>query len=727
MAGGVFTCEVVYHGRHAVMGAQSCATLTALVDNLLCPPMPIHHAHTTHNYPKEKCERRQLVCDWQYLTLSAVRRDEGFESDTDSSGSVYDEPLCVSQDVKVIDDHVLRLDDLLNASGESYTSPRGQLPAQVPPVELPLDENCSSATSSGIESEDDSPRSSSNLQVQDHSNNNTSSDHNNSSSSDLNNSRSDINCSGENNSGDHLLISDILYCHISSSRPRVVVVVVKDSSGTQVHAHVFQCPTQDTARTLYAHYKEASSKYKLNRYKNSRRKECQQGKESFSSGKVVISSSRCRSSSSFTSQDRRGRPGTRTPVLDANVNVIQVGVERPETDPQSGGSLRCVTHIEVDSGPGSLASSASETSDLNSIGSYSSLGASGREVLIAGELDRKFRQRQPALLLRQDEQEPDGSLRRHEEKRKEEETFGQQEVFSRQEGAFGRLHDSLGRQEDNFGFHTDSLTRSNTAKVPQRRHKKPEEEAGRSRRSGRESHETLNQVPDPTLQQSCSPYLASERVSRLRDQSRGRSRPAHKKGPAPPVPPPRKHPENPSLLLVPTKSGAEHARAFYPKESHIVRGGAVPQTDIPCHPRSYLTHDTNTPTHQYPYYGGGGTWVHAHEYHAHRSREPALTPEMRRRSRSKSPARRPMAHRYIDAVSQTLRGISDAVFTSRKTTGGSPWSPEVRGHQRSRSTVSGETDNTLRPVIRKGRRPEPSPQCRRVTFSAYATVQVMQA
>lgn len=585
------------------------------------------------------------------------------------------------------------------------------------------------------------------------------------------------------------LMSDILYCHVAAATPRVVVVVVKDAGSSQVYAHVFQCLTEDAARSLYAHYKEASNKYKLNRYRNSKRKtELLKGEAVGQGGKVVSASGGGGGSKkggkslshaldsgggrgSVRSVEARVLTGEKRGDSGNNVNVIEIR----ETQ-QNGEKLRPwnlvqhtdangVTHIEIESGPCSLVSSSSEVSDFSSMVSLSaarggqaaqpasllaprpssraeafsgtsggeggsvrgtsscpsSLVSNGREVLVAGETDKKFRQRQPALLLR-DDLARQGLARKAEDRRND---------------------DSLRRSEKR---------KDDPSKEDKKRDSRRDDHDGRSRRERYEGDRMLVREVTRATMEAMIPRITTDRQGRPRDHSRGRVRHSHNKGPAPP-PPPRRHPNNPSLMLVPTKSGTENARAFYPKESHIVRGNKLVRVDYPAYPGGWMHQDVNNNPHHYNYYPNAA-WMGPHEYHAMRHRDPPITPEMRRRSRSKSPARRPMAHRYIDAVStfslsQKLKDFSDAVFTSKKNSNNvvasnvmgnslsancgqfSPGSEtEVRGHQRSLSTASapaGDGDGTLRPVIKKGRRPENSPQTRRVTFSAYATVQVMDA
>ncbi|XP_064099169.1 serine-rich adhesin for platelets-like [Macrobrachium nipponense] len=842
----MFRCEAVYRGCRAVLGAQSSSTLTLLVEHLLAPNANGQLAHDggTHTYTKLRSERCQLQCDDERLQVTPIRRDEGFESDSESSGSTCDESFCSNQDIKMINDHVLRLDHLIHhdsaaTSAAPFTSSSSSSSSS--------DDISSSATSSGNESEDDTPRSTSECigtSVQN-------------SQSQVDASRGAPAVSGGNAGGgcanttigDTFLMSDILYCHVAPATPRVVVVVVKDAGSSQVYAHVFQCLTEEAARALYAHYKEASNKYKLNRYRNSKRKTDPNSAESpvgggatvYKSGSIsssshkdalygkppsgsVYSSSKVAGGSLSRLRDgggvgggsnSSGRGSLRSVEarllkgekrdLGNNVNVIEIreasqldnrnNNNNNNEDPSSPWNLvqhtdsNGVTHIEIESGPCSLMSSSSDTSDFNSLASVSSQQQGGgqltmnsltallpshttattsnsdvigsslqgssscptslisteREILIAGEVEKKTRQRQPPQFLREQQR-----------------NFGHPDP------------PSPWRQEDNI-WGEETLRRSDNFNKRDEYHrrgdkKNREEREGRSRRGRHEvelrSHNTLKDTVPLSMPlgsvEGLIPRLPQERPSRAREQSRTRLRHSHNKGPAPP-PPPRRHPNNPSLLLVPTKSGAENARAFYPKESHIIRGNKVVRVqEYPGYSSTWMHHDINNNPHHYSYYAHGNAWIGAaHEYHAMRPRETTstITNEMRRRSRSKSPARRPMAHRYIDAVStfnlsQKLKDISEAVFTGKRngnsiqananlsaaaaannsshSSAHSGGAREGKGHSRSMSTVSasaveGLGDGTLKSVIKKGRKVEGSPQTRRVTFSAYATVQVMEA
>ena len=194
-----------------------------------------------------------------------------------------------------------------------------------------------------------------------------------------------------------------------------------------------------------------------------------------------------------------------------------------------------------------------------------------------------------------------------------------------------------------------------------------------------------------------------------------------------PPTPPRRHPHDPSLLLIPTKSGQESKKAFYPKESHIIRGNKTVRVEYPSIPGVWSARENyQNNSRQYMHYSGGG-W--AHEFHSARAREPILTSELKRRSRSKSPARRQSGNRYLEAVSnfniaQKLKGISGAMFSSKKSQNNAIVNtlPSVTPH---RPFNNFDSHNSLKSVIKKHVDRTSDNDSRRVTFSAYTTVQLL--
>ena len=401
-----------------------------------------------------------------------------------------------------------------------------------------------------------------------------------------------------------------------------------------------------------------------------------------------------------------------------NVNIIEIKSTDDANDSASFNLVQHtdsngITHIEIESGPVSLLNGGLMDPDFSSIISLSTPETNGLVTALGGlkgiknnhsegsscpnslisesptllEKDKRFRQRQPALLLR-DEM-----------------------------AVFDYKH---------------------SRKPP---HEEPRESRSRKERFLADNFKTResSSYPSQFLSSSWNP---PERPSRSRDPSRPRDtrdtrdlgiKTKHNKGPAPP-PPPRRHPNDSSLLLVPTKSGQEPKKSYYPKESHIVRGNKVVRVDFPSVPVWNHRADPNNNARHYIHYTGG--W--SHEYHAPRIREPIVRSEVRRRSRSKSPARKQIANRYLDAVttfnfSQKLRELSDAVFSSKRGSNNSNCNSNQLTHSlppvSNMRSVNFDPES-LRPVIKKGTKPcraGSDSENRRVTFSAYATVQLMES
>ena len=570
---------------------------------------------------------------------------------------------------------------------------------------------------------------------------------------------------------DIFLMSDILFCHICAPYPKVVVVVVKVSvPGSLLRAHILECVTQLAAKTLYSHYYKACNNYKLNRYRNSKRKSeikkdshsyndfissnCEDNSDVFNS--LRSCAVRKDSGTSSVSEGGSVRGSLRSirngfeQVLDKNVNVIEIK-SNENTDESQPFSLvqhidsEGITHIEIESGPISLINGGSVSSDfssiislstpennvinsitLNSINSTKKRVSSAnhsntvnnatkaeRESISLNERDKKFRQRQPAMILRDSGESFNQKLGKKSE-------VEQKEYTSRQE----RHIPDQSRSRD---FTRPPLPPPSSWGVPERP-SRPREISRNRNQNNRDSRDHEQREKDFREREFRE---FKDRELRAREFKELAARNKYNKGPAPP-PPPRRHPHDSSLLLVPTKSGHEPKRSYYPKESHIVRGNKVVRVDFPTVPVWGHRSDPNNNARQYMHYTGG--W--AHEYHAPRIREPSLNSEIRRRSRSKSPARRQVTNRYIDAVttfnfSQKLKEISEAVFSTKKAPNSIVnFLPPITNRTLTRSgsnpLSSGEIE-PLKPVIKKLDSKASETDNRRVTFSAYATVQLMDS
>jgi len=209
-----------------------------------------------------------------------------------------------------------------------------------------------------------------------------------------------------------------------------------------------------------------------------------------------------------------------------------------------------------------------------------------------------------------------------------------------------------------------------------------------------------------------------EQTSGSRTRQRGSTTPTryiHNKGPAPPVPPPRKHPTNPNLLLVPTKNGREPYR--------VVTGESRPPLLL------YAA--------EFPQHGTGRAELWGHKMsqpsqfdaNNNRSRPPGRQqlywlpagvgpeaavwggggggrrPEQRPRARSKSPAGRHRGFELPGALSQALKGLTS--------------------HLKREAPPPPSTPANPKSVMKKRDKASASPESKRVTFSAYSTVQVM--
>ncbi|KAF2360611.1 hypothetical protein FHG87_008634 [Trinorchestia longiramus] len=788
-----FVCETFYHGWRSVEGSQSAAGISKMIDSVLRGVRNGAASDSTQELRKAGWEagRVQLQLSEQQLRLVPLKRDEGFESDSDgSSGSVCEEQCCNSSEVKVIRDHVLRLDKLLrcdsssptfgctgrnnsNTSGSCRknsssstnsihnnkssqcdnirsTSSGGANSSLTDALTSINNDACSmtsvdargtvkkedTASSSGAESEDET-------------------------TAQINKSHNDVGISAPtptllpdrthgtrspdggavgSSAAATFMMRDILFCHISNNHPKVVVLVAKASlSDALLRAHILECLSQHAAKTLYIHYYKARNKHNLDRYRNTNRKS--------DVNKYGSSNSRADILSSFESNNdvfdslrncavrkdsgtgsicetgsNRGslRSNRKQSFSCENINIIEVkSQENSPNESQPFNLLQRtdnegITHIEIESGPMSLLNGGLLPPDYSSIISLStpetngmvagyggarnlrnkqtpngnscpnSLLISEREIISATESERKFRQRQPALLLRA-----------------EEEDECETKVAKKTE-------EGRSRKDRHFA------------------------EVTKHRDNGRPP------LPPPSSWALPDRPLRQKTITRLieyRDHM-PKNKPTKTPGP---TPPPRRHPQDSSLLLVPTKSGHEPKKSYYPKESHIVRGNKVVRVDFPTVPVYNHRADPNNNARQYLHYTGG--W--AHEFHSPRMREVVLTSELRRRSRSKSPARKPLPNRYLDAVStfnfsQKLKDFSDAVFSTKKNQGNSIVNslPPIRGNQtgckssgynnNGSSTAPCDSDS-LRPVIKKGKQKMPETDNRRVTFSAYATVQLLNS
>ena len=163
------------------------------------------------------------------LLVTFIKKDEGFESDTESAKSVENNPDLVSgdkavSDEKIIKDHVFR-----------FTEPGGD------------DSYSSNSGGSGSDSE--------------------TSDHNKSSSG-TSSASSTPTAELSKYKFDHLdtyNISDVLICHTDKVYKNCVIWVIRKTGALE--ALVFECTSEDNARQLYKKFHEVSKRSKLERHR----------------------------------------------------------------------------------------------------------------------------------------------------------------------------------------------------------------------------------------------------------------------------------------------------------------------------------------------------------------------------------------------------------------------------------------------------------------------------
>ena len=227
------------------------------------------------------------------LLVTFIKKDEGFESDTESAKSVEPSTTVVTgdksvSDEKIIKDHVFR-----------FTEPGGD------------DSYSSNSGGSGSDSE--------------------TSDHNKSSSG-TSSASSTPTAELSKYKFDHLdtyNISDVLICHTDKVYKNCVIWVIRKTGALE--ALVFECTSEDNARQLYKKFHEVSKRSKLERHR--RRK---------SDGGSIVTRG---SVSDWSAGHQRQKEGTTINNIDTS--VIEKAVNKwnlvQHTDKNG------VTHIEVES------------------------------------------------------------------------------------------------------------------------------------------------------------------------------------------------------------------------------------------------------------------------------------------------------------------------------------------------------------------------------------------
>lgn len=195
-------------------------------------------------------------------------------------------------------------------------------------------------------------------------------------------------------------------------------------------------------------------------------------------------------------------------------------------------------------------------------------------------------------------------------------------------------------------------------------------------------------------------------------------------------------------FIIPTKSGAEPRKVMYPKETHVVRGKVVrarvggPSTGpFEFYPQNFFVAGafwgTKTPAAPPPMFHGRFSALEMPELGRSREAGSSLPLEYRRRSRSKSPARRsvPLATPVPNWPQRFLRDFSDAMRVKRGKDKGDDFAERMKSFTQHQAVISTQVVTSgfpAKPAIRKSCRSAKSrASTRRVTFNSYATVRLL--
>lgn len=269
---------------------------------------------------KEVGQSDEVRCNVEFsdrnLLITFIKKDEGFESDTESAKSVEtpdsgitketDKAVVSGSEEKIIKDHVFRFSE--SGGEDSY----------------------SSNSSGGSDSE--------------------TSDHNKSSVSAASSASTSPTAELCKYKFDHLdtySISDVLICHTDKVYKNCVIWVIR-KTGT-LEALVFECTTEDNARQLYKKFHEVSKRSKLERHR--RRKS--DGGSILTRGTELLQLAGGESSKLIKSDQPFGR--SNVTINNIDTSVIENVVEKTQSPggPQKWNLVQHtdkngVTHIEVE-------------------------------------------------------------------------------------------------------------------------------------------------------------------------------------------------------------------------------------------------------------------------------------------------------------------------------------------------------------------------------------------
>ena len=263
----------------------------------------------------------EIRCNLEFsdknLLVTFIKKDEGFESDTESAKSVENQPVVTAVnptedksgvDEKIIKDHVFRFSE--PGGDDSYSSNSGGSDSET------SDHNKSS---SGTSSASSTPTAELNKYKFDHL--------------------------------DTYHISDVLICHTDKVHKNCVICVIR-KTGT-LEALVFECTCEDNARQLYKKFHEVSKRSKLERHR--RRKS--------DGGSIVTRGSDfvglTQRQTEYSKAKQTGASPENVTINNIDTSVIEKAVEKnhqkwnlvQHTDKNG------VTHIEVESTEKAISSS----------------------------------------------------------------------------------------------------------------------------------------------------------------------------------------------------------------------------------------------------------------------------------------------------------------------------------------------------------------------------------
>ena len=236
------------------------------------------------------------------LLVTFIKKDEGFESDTESAKSVENQPVNPAEDKsvggaeeKIIKDHVFRFPEA--GADDSYSSNSGGSDSET------SDHNKSS---SGTSSASSTPTAELSKYKFDHL--------------------------------DTYNISDVLICHTDKVYKNCVIWVIRKTGSLE--ALVFECTNEDNARQLYKKFHEVSKRSKLERHR--RRKS--DGGSIITRGSDFLGISRSEFKPKPVTTDITNKASLDTSVIEKAVEKNQQKWNLVQHTDKNG-----VTHIEVES------------------------------------------------------------------------------------------------------------------------------------------------------------------------------------------------------------------------------------------------------------------------------------------------------------------------------------------------------------------------------------------